>query len=275
MTQAREASSTAGSSCQPSGPRPETSPRREPGASVRRKGSHHPFAELEGSLSNGHAASGLAAGGLAPGATTGQPPCRSLGPLAGASAPGRSFPGALGPGPSSPGSPWGATLESQGVEILRLGRDSRGRGELILRVRCGDEVLNARLAEDGAGGVRVSLGGTVGESRMQRLTEALASQGHNAQADLKGDEPGGNPHRHRRQRFTGEPELPDSDEEQAPRARRPGSITGWAPAGPDPHSLVLPNQRLAPGPFEALRDDIPAGRGKNHRRRVAKSGYVI
>jgi hypothetical protein len=73
--------------------------------------------------------------------------------------------------------------------MLRLGTDGRGHAELHLRVRCGDALLEARLAEDGAGGVRVALGGTLEGARLERLAGALAASGHDAAIDPRaGDE---------------------------------------------------------------------------------------
>lgn len=79
-----------------------------------------------------------------------------------------------------------ASLETQGVELFRLGRDRRGHAELHLRLRCEEGVLEARLTEDGAQGVRMSLAGTLGEARLGRLARTLEEQGHEARLDREG-----------------------------------------------------------------------------------------
>jgi hypothetical protein len=140
------------------------------------------------------------------------------------------------------------------VELFRLGRDRSGRAELHLRLRCEEGLLEARLLEDGAQGVRVALGGSLGDAQLDRLARALSRQGYEASLHPGESNPGGTEARKERRR----PRNAPSDEEQA--ALGPSRIRGSGRrAAAVRESLRDAPRDLPSSPPSILRPPLSAG----------------
>lgn len=173
----------------------------------------------------------------------GMSPPHGLGPL-------RSLDSAPEPrlraGPTPASRAPAASLEAEGVELFRLGRDRAGRAELHLRLRCPEGLLEARLLEDGAQGVRVALGGSLADAQLDRLARALSRQGYETDLAPAGCPAGGAGDYGEQRR--GPPGSSEEADALEPPCRAPGPcrigakdpLTPWRPSAPPP-------ARRAPG----------------------------